>query len=127
MIALETILEELADRLPGFYSSAVVSIQDGLTVAEVNRHLEVSVGTASAYLASIVQSNIKAIKVLGWNEPVDDILITTSKNYFLIRHIQKQPYFHFVMTARNAWLGKTRLLMKEAGDKIFSALTKSGI
>jgi len=125
MKELETILEDLADRLPGLYSSAVVSIQDGLTVAEVNRRLEVGVGVASAYLASIVQSNIKAVKVLGWNEPVDDILITTGKNYFLIRHIPNQDYFHFVMTAKNAWLGQTRLLMKEAGQKILTVLTKN--
>lgn len=73
---------------------------------------------ASAYLASIVKSNLNAIKLLAGDQVTEDILVTTNDYYFIIRHLTGQPFFIFLMTSRDSWLGKARVVMKEY-DKQF--------
>lgn len=110
---LKKVLIDLAEDLPSFVAAAVVLVEDGLSIAEYTQNKHVEAGEASAYLASIVKSNRKAIKLLDGGQVTDDILITTDKNYFLIRHGRNKPFFIFVMTAKNEWLGKARLLIKK--------------
>ena len=119
---LQKILEHMAHELPGFVASAVVLIDDGLSVAELSTHPDVEAGTASAYLASIVKSNLKAIKLLAGDQTTDDILITTESNYFLIRHISGKPFFLFVMTKKDEWLGRARVLMRDYEKAVVGAL-----
>ena len=38
-------------------------------------------------------------------------MITTEQNYFLVRQIHEQPFFLFVMTEKDEWLGRARLIM----------------
>ena len=119
---LKKILEDLSGELPGLVVSAVVLIEDGLSVAELSTNPNIEAGPASAYLASIVKSNLKAIKLLAGEQITDDILITTDHNYFLIRHIAGKPLFLFVMTRKDEWLGRARLLMKKCEKTIIEIL-----
>lgn len=119
---LKNLLEQLAEELPGFVASAVVLIEDGLSVAELSKNADVEAGAASAYLASVVKSNQKAIKHLAGGQITDDILITTDKNFFLIRHMEGKPFFLFVMTNKDEWLGRTRLVMKKYESLILESL-----
>ncbi|MEN8258661.1 MAG: hypothetical protein ABFS09_12435 [Thermodesulfobacteriota bacterium] len=121
---LKTVLSQLAKDLPGFVAAAVVLVEDGLSLAEYTNNKQLEAGEASAYLASIVKSNRKAIKLLEGGQVTDDILITTDKNYFLIRHGADKPFFIFVMTSKNEWLGKARLLIKKYETMINSIMAK---
>lgn len=109
---LQKLMDALSKELPGVLAVAVVTVEDGLSIAEVSRRKGIETAAASAYLASIVKSNGKAIGLLADDEVTDDILITTSRYHFIIRHTPDQPYFIFVMTTKDEWLGKARLLMK---------------
>jgi predicted regulator of Ras-like GTPase activity (Roadblock/LC7/MglB family) len=119
---LNKLLEEMADKLPGFVASAVVLADDGLSVAGLSKDPEVDADVASAYLATIVKSNLKAVKLLAGDQETDDILITTGTNYYLVRHISGIPCFLFVMSRKNEWLGRARLLMKEYERKVYEML-----
>jgi len=110
---VQRLIEAMSKELPGVLAVAVVTVDDGLSIAEVTRKEGVETAAASAYLASIVKSNGKAIGLLADNEVTDDILITTSHYHFIIRHMPKQPFFIFVMTTKDEWLGKARMLMKK--------------
>jgi hypothetical protein len=88
-------------------------VDDGMSIAETVREKDIEIAAASAYLASIVKSNSKAIKLLADDEVVDDILITTSQYHFIIRHKEEQPFFIFLMTSKEEWLGKARLLIQK--------------
>lgn len=116
------LIEAMSRELPGVLSAAVVTVEDGLSIAEVSRVDGLETAAASAYLASIVKSNGKAIGLLADNEVTDDILITTTKYHFIIRHTPDQPFFIFVMTTKDEWLGKARMMMKkfEAELSVFS-------
>ena len=110
---IRKVLEDLGEEMPGFVAAAVVLVEDGLSIAEHAASSNVVAGEAAAYLASIVKSNRKAIRLLGGGQVADDILITTDKNYFLIRHGEGKPFFMFIMTTHNEWLGKARMLIRK--------------
>ncbi|MEW6263983.1 MAG: hypothetical protein AB1641_12985 [Thermodesulfobacteriota bacterium] len=107
------LIQEMAGHLPSLVATAVVHLEDGLSITGVSTREDVDAGAASAYLATIVQSNQKAIKALADGQVTDDILITTDQYYFLIRHSHTLPYFLFVMTQKDEWLGRARLIMAD--------------
>ncbi len=110
---LQSLIDRMSKELPGILAAAVVTVDDGMSIAAVRRRQDIETDAASAYLASIVRSNAKAIRLLADDEEVDDILVTTSQYHFIIRHMPNQPFFIFVMTTKEAWLGKARLLIKK--------------
>jgi len=120
---LQAILEQLANDLPGFQAAAVVAIDDGLSVAEYSSDAKMETAAAAAYLASIVKSNTKAIKLLAGNQRTEDILVTTDQSYYLIRNLPGNPLFMFLMTSRGEWMGKARMLIQEYEPQITTILT----
>ncbi len=110
---IQNLLEQMAYELPGILAAAVVTVDDGMSIAQVSRHPEIETAAASAYLASIVKSNSKAIGLLANDQVTDDILITTGQYHFIIRHLTGQPIFIFLMTTREEWLAKSRMLIKK--------------
>ena len=110
---LQNLIDRMSKELPGILAAAVVTVEDGMSIAAVRRKEDIETDAASAYLASIVRSNAKAISLLADDEEVDDILVTTSHYHFIIRHMPDQPFFIFVMTTKEEWLGKARMLIKK--------------
>lgn len=109
---IQGLIEQMSQELPGVLAAAVVTIEDGMSIAEASNKDDIETAAASAYLASIVKSNAKAIKLLADDEEIDDILVTTSQYHFIIRHQPDQPIFIFLMTTKDTWLGKARMLIK---------------
>lgn len=131
---VQELMRAMSNELPGVLAAAVVTVDDGLSIAEVTKKEGVETAAASAYLASIVKSNGKAIGLLADDEVTDDILITTSQYHFIIRHMPDQPFFIFVMTSKDEWLGKARLLIKKIeveltrySDEIIDQFRQAGI
>lgn len=131
---VQNLLRAMSNELPGVLAAAVVTVDDGLSIAEVTKKEGVETAAASAYLASIVKSNGKAIGLLADDEVTDDILITTSHYHFIIRHMPDQPFFIFVMTSKDEWLGKARMLIKKFeveltrfSDEIIDQFRQAGI
>ena len=110
---LQGLIDRMSKELPGILAAAVVTVEDGMSIAAVRRRDDIETDAASAYLASIVRSNARAIRLLADEEEVDDILVTTSQYHFIIRHMPDQPFFIFVMTTKEEWLGKARMLIKK--------------
>jgi predicted regulator of Ras-like GTPase activity (Roadblock/LC7/MglB family) len=121
---IQNLIERMSRELPGILAAAVVTVDDGLSIAAVSRRPEIETAAASAYLASIVKSNSKAIGLLAGDQATDDILITTSQYHFIIRHMADQPFFLFLMTTREEWLAKARMLIKKY-ETTFIELCKS--
>jgi predicted regulator of Ras-like GTPase activity (Roadblock/LC7/MglB family) len=131
---VQNLMKAMANEMPGVLAAAVVTVDDGLSIAEVTKKEGVETAAASAYLASIVKSNGKAIGLLADDEVTDDILITTSHYHFIIRHMPDQPFFIFMMTSKDEWLGKARLLIKKFeveltrfSDEIIDQFRQAGI
>lgn len=116
--SLPPLLERLKEELPGFLAAAVVNADDGLSLAELSVKPEIEAAAASAYLASIVKSNRKAIRLLAGDQVTDDIIISTSQYHFLIRDLSNHTFFLFVMTERNEWLGRTKMIMQSFEEEL---------
>lgn len=114
---IQLLVEEMAQELPHILAVAVVTVDDGMSIAEASRQQGLETAAASAYLASIVKSNSKAINLLADNEIIDDILITTDQYHFIIRHMPDQPFFLFLMTSKDEWLAKARNVIKKYEPK----------
>jgi len=114
---IQNLVEEMANELPHILAVAVVTVDDGMSIAVTTKKDGLETAAASAYLASIVKSNSKAISLLADNEVVDDILITTDHYHFIIRHSPEQPYFLFLMTSKDEWLAKARGLIRKYEPK----------
>jgi len=122
---LPPLLERLKKELPGFLTAAVVNCDDGLSLAELSVKPEIEAGAAAAYLSSIVKSNRKAIKLLADNEVTDDIIISTKQYHFIIRDLSNLPFFLFVMTDREEWLGRTKLVMQSFKTELLDIMQKA--
>ena len=103
----------MSGELSGILGAAVVSINDGLSIAESGKAGTFKTAAASAYLASIVKANAKAINLLNDAEVIEDIIITTSQSHFIVRHVPGQPFFVFLMTEKGEWLGKARMAIRK--------------
>lgn len=114
---IQGLVEEMSRELPHILAVAVVTVDDGMSIAEATRREDIETAAASAYLASIVKSNSKAINLLADSEIIDDILITTDQYHFIIRHMPDQPFFIFLMTSKEEWLAKARMLIKKYEPK----------
>ena len=125
MKQLPPLLERLKKELPGFLTAAVVNCDDGLSLAELSVKTEIEAGVAAAYLASIVKSNRKAIKLLANNEATDDIIISTGSYHFIIRDLGNLPFFLFVMTDREEWLGRTKMVMQSFEAELLGIVLKA--
>jgi predicted regulator of Ras-like GTPase activity (Roadblock/LC7/MglB family) len=122
---LTALLERLHKELPGFVTAAVVNCDDGLSLSELSVQPELEAGTAAAYLSSIVKSNRKAIKLLANNAVTDDIIVSTGQHHFIIRDLGKLPFFLFVMTDRNEWLGRTKMVMQSFEKELLDIMQES--
>ena len=114
---IQGLVNDMAQELPHILAVAVVTVDDGMSIAEATRREGIETAAASAYLASIVKSNSKAISLLADNEVIDDILITTDQYHFIIRHMPDQPFFIFLMTSKEEWLAKARMVIKKYQPK----------
>ena len=119
---IKSVLETISHDLPGFVASAAVLVEDGLPIAALTKRADIDPEAISAHMTSIVQSNLKALKLISRDQVTDDILITTNDYYFLIRHKSDKPYFLFIMTKRDEWLGRVRLRIKKYEEEIIRLL-----
>ena len=122
---LPSLLERLKKELPGFLTAAVVNYDDGLSLTELSVKPEIEAGAAAAYLSSIVKSNRKAIKLLADNEVTEDIIISTGQYHFIIRDLSNLPFFLFVMTDRDEWLGRTKMVMQSFETELLDIMLKA--
>ena len=74
---IQGLVDEMAQELPHILAVAVVTVDDGMSIAEATRREGIETAAASAYLASIVQSNSKAINLLA-RKVLTQPLISTS-------------------------------------------------
>src|SRR5580700_5735263 len=79
------------------------------------RHLDLKV--AAAFNAEVVRAKLRALRALGLNEAIEDILVTLAEQYHLIRPLRATggkppPFLYFVLDRRAANLATARHNLK---------------
>lgn len=126
-MALEQVFHQFQSEVPFLIASAIVDVSSGIAVISNSSDPGFDPTVASASYTKVVHENARALELLG-EAPSDteDILITTSAAYMMIRMIGTR-HIHGLAMAREGNLGLTRVIMKKYEPAFLDALRAAGL
>lgn len=97
----------------GAMAAAVVDSSSGMLLGGAGSGIDLEL--AAAGNTEVVRAKLKTAKSLGLADAIDDILITLSTQFHIIRPLAHQPevFFYFVLDRTKANLALARLKVKE--------------
>jgi len=121
---LAALIDQFCGEVEGFIATCVVRRKDGSAFGGRSADPSLDPAAAAGSYAHVVESHLAAVEHLGgagaWGA-TEDILITTSKAYVLIR-LLGDGHYHWLAVSNEANLAMCRLLMRS-----FAAFLLSGL
>lgn len=93
-------IEATKSNTDGLHALSVVEISSGMTIGSYSDGT-IDTDIASAYNVEVVKAKLNAIKALGLNEAINDILITLSNQYHLINCDESGKYMIYLAADKN--------------------------
>lgn len=117
MANIETTLKELLE-VDGAMAAAVVDYNSGMLLGGAGSGIDLDV--AAGGNTEVVRSKMKTMKMLGLDSQIQDVLITLTDQFHLIRPTQKMEglFIYFVLNSSKANLALARLQLKAAEEKL---------
>jgi len=107
---MATVNDALKDllRVDGAMCAALVDANSGMMLGSAGSGLDLEL--ASAGNTEVVRSKMKTMKSLGLNDTIEDILITLTKQYHIIRPVTAKPgiFIYLVLDKSRANLALAR-------------------
>jgi len=116
------ILEDFRKEIPGFISTDIASLNDGISIGGGSIDPKFDSSVASAYYATVGSAFIKAIEAIDPTLEPEDLLITTDKMIILMRILGSTGYYHVLAVMNESNLGICRLVMKKFESPIEKAI-----
>jgi hypothetical protein len=85
MASTEHSLKDAMSSIEGSIGVALVDYNSGMALGTIGGGSELDLNVAAAGNTDVVRAKVRAIEMLNLNEAIDDILITLSTQYHLIR------------------------------------------
>jgi hypothetical protein len=100
-------------RVDGAMSAALVDSSTGMLLGGVGSGIDLEV--AAAGNTEVVRAKLKTAKALGLDDAIEDILITLSTQFHIIRPMasNREVFFYFVLDRDKANLAMARIKVKE--------------
>jgi len=110
-------LEELI-TVDGAMCAAVVDSSSGMLLGKAGSGIDLDV--AAAGNTEVVRAKLKTIKALGLNDTIDDILITLTGQYHIIRPLSSTPeiFLYVVLDRSKANLALARIKTKACDEQL---------
>jgi predicted regulator of Ras-like GTPase activity (Roadblock/LC7/MglB family) len=97
----------------GFIGACLVDSETGLMMASQGGG-SLDLEAAAAANTEVVKAKLAALKMLGMDDYIDDMLITLGKQYHLIRPLENSPaiFLYVALDKKSANLGMARVQVK---------------
>lgn len=117
--ALLDVIARIENDVSGVVASAVVDLDSGMTLAAKSNRPEFDLAVASAYNSELVKQKMKIMKALNLKSTLEDMLLTLSDQFHLIRFLPGGSAFLYLAAEK----GSTNLgILRAAVGKHVGAL-----
>ncbi|AOC94988.1 MULTISPECIES: hypothetical protein [Flavobacterium] len=111
---LNVFLSEMKSNVNGFIAVAVTEIESGLSFGNLTIDPSFDPELAAAYNLEVVKAKLNAVKALGLNQDIEDILITLSNQIHIIDISPNKKFMIYLAAdASKANLGMTRAILRK--------------
>lgn len=121
MAKMDDILFDVRNQLGAEFISTEIVGMDGLPIAgnAIDPNFDSSV--ISARLAMVMKLSTKVAGKMSMGN-VEDNLVTTEKNFILVRFLGDGSYYWRISVTKDATLGVIRMLMTEYADQLWDSI-----
>ncbi|WPO79824.1 hypothetical protein [Flavobacterium sp. KACC 22761] len=111
---LNVFLNEMKTNVNGFIAVAVTEIESGLSFGNLTIDPAFDPELAAAYNLEVVKAKLNAVKALGLDQNIEDILITLSNQIHIIDISPNKKFMIYLAAdSSKANLGMTRAILKK--------------
>ncbi|AOW90548.1 MULTISPECIES: roadblock/LC7 domain-containing protein [Streptomyces] len=112
MANLETSLKECLSAIDGATAAALVDYTSGMALGTLGGTKDFNLEVAAAGNTDVVRAKLRTMEHLGLNEEIEDILITLSSQYHMIRLLKSRGgnglFLYLVLDSSRANLAMAR-------------------
>ncbi|MEO8534895.1 MAG: hypothetical protein ABI441_14145 [Flavobacterium sp.] len=120
---LQNFQNDLKQNVNGFIAVSITEIETGMSYCSLSLDPNFDPELASAYNLEVVKAKMNAIKALGLNQKINDILITLTDQIHILDVSEDGNYYiYLAVDAKKANLGLTRATLSKFKKDIISKL-----
>ncbi|MEV4555689.1 hypothetical protein AB0K51_01680 [Kitasatospora sp. NPDC049285] len=117
MAAVETSLKDIMSTIEGTIGVALVDYNSGMALGTIGGGPDLDLNVAAAGNTDVVRAKLRAMELLNLNEAIEDILISLSTQYHLIRPLTarsgKGLFLYLALDRNRANLAMARHQLKK--------------
>ncbi|MFF0296522.1 hypothetical protein ACFYS8_00875 [Kitasatospora sp. NPDC004615] len=117
MAAVETALKDIMGSIEGTIGVALVDYNSGMALGLLGGGPDLDLNVAAAGNTDVVRAKLRAMELLNLNEAIEDILITLSSQYHLIRPLTSRSgkglFLYLALDRHRANLAMARHQLKK--------------
>ena len=120
---LQNFQNDLRENISGFIAVSVTEVETGMSYCSLSLNPNFDPELASAYNLEVVKAKLSAIKALGLDQKINDILITLTDQIHIIDVSEDGKYFiYLAVDSTKANLGLTRATLAKFKKDIIAKL-----